>query len=70
MRPLIFSTAQPPICMAWTRFYFSRTFLNLKAERHHLQQISKNLQQAVQAKGVPIVHRSITYCARHYWRVE
>ena len=50
MRPLIFSTAQPPICMAWTDFIF-KNVLNLKAERHHLQQISQNLQQAVQAKG-------------------
>ncbi|WP_180124372.1 8-amino-7-oxononanoate synthase [Acinetobacter sp. YH12097] len=50
MRPLIFSTAQPPICMAWTDFIF-KNVLNLKAERQHLQQISQNLQQAVQAKG-------------------
>ncbi|MCL6231316.1 8-amino-7-oxononanoate synthase [Acinetobacter amyesii] len=50
MRPLIFSTAQPPICMAWTDFIF-KNVLNLKAQRQHLQQISQNLQQAVQAKG-------------------
>ncbi|RKG32069.1 8-amino-7-oxononanoate synthase [Acinetobacter tianfuensis] len=50
MRPLIFSTAQPPICMAWTDFIFKKV-LNLKAERQHLQQISQSLQQAVQARG-------------------
>ncbi|MDM1246517.1 8-amino-7-oxononanoate synthase [Acinetobacter sp. R933-2] len=50
MRPLIFSTAQPPICMAWTDFIFKKV-LNLKAERQHLKQITRNLQQAVQAKG-------------------
>ncbi len=50
MRPLIFSTAQPPICMAWTDFIFKKV-LNLKAERQHLQMISQTLQQAVIVKG-------------------
>ena len=50
MRPLIFSTAQPPICMAWTDFIF-KNVLNLKAERQYLQQISQSLQRAVQDKG-------------------
>ena len=50
MRPLIFSTAQPPICMAWTDFIFKKV-LTLKSERQHLQLISQTLQQAVQAKG-------------------
>ncbi|MGE8539349.1 MAG: aminotransferase class I/II-fold pyridoxal phosphate-dependent enzyme, partial [Acinetobacter sp.] len=50
MRPLIFSTAQPPICMAWTDFIFQKV-LGLKPQRQHLQQISQNLQQSVQAKG-------------------
>ncbi|RYL26236.1 8-amino-7-oxononanoate synthase [Acinetobacter piscicola] len=50
MRPLIFSTAQPPICMAWTDFIFKKV-LHLNAERQHLQQLSQYLQQAVQAKG-------------------
>ncbi len=50
MRPLIFSTAQPPICMAWTDFIFKKV-LYLNAERQHLQQLSQYLQQAVQAKG-------------------
>ena len=50
MRPLIFSTAQPPMCMAWTDFIFQKV-LGLQQQRQHLQQISQNLQQSVQAKG-------------------
>ena len=50
MRPLIFSTAQPPICMAWTDFIL-RQVLQLNAKRQHLQQISQSLQQAVLSQG-------------------
>ena len=50
MRPLIFSTAQPPICMAWTNFIFQKVQV-LDSQRQYLQQISQNLQHAVQAKG-------------------
>ena len=50
MRPLIFSTAQPPICVAWTDFIFKKV-LAFKGQRQHLQQISQKLQQAVQSKG-------------------
>ena len=50
MRPLIFSTAQPPICMAWTDFIFKKVQA-LNSQRQHLQQMSQSLQQAVQAKG-------------------
>ena len=50
MRSLIFSTAQPPICMAWTNFIFQK-ILGMNASRQHLQQLSAYLQQAVQAKG-------------------
>lgn len=50
MRPLIFSTAQPPICMVWTDFIFKKV-LHLNSKRQHLQQISQTLQQNVQAKG-------------------
>ncbi|NNP73445.1 8-amino-7-oxononanoate synthase [Acinetobacter defluvii] len=50
MRPLIFSTAQPPICMAWTDFILKKV-LHLNSKRQHLQQISQTLQQNVQAKG-------------------
>lgn len=50
MRPLIFSTAQPPICMAWTNFIFQKV-LNLNSQRQHLQQLSTYLQQAVINQG-------------------
>ncbi len=50
MRPLIFSTAQPPICMAWSDFILQKVF-TLQQSRQHLQQISQYLKQAVQAKG-------------------
>ena len=50
MRPLIFSTAQPPICMAWTNFIYQKV-LKLNTQRQHLQQLSQSLQQAVTAKG-------------------
>lgn len=50
MRPLIFSTAQPPVCMAWTNFIFQHV-LSLNHLRSHLAQMSQSLQQAVQAKG-------------------
>lgn len=50
MRPLIFSTAQPPICMSWTNFIFNQV-LNLKSDRQHLANISQNLQKVVQGKG-------------------
>ncbi|RZG72899.1 8-amino-7-oxononanoate synthase [Acinetobacter sp. WCHAc060025] len=50
MRPLIFSTAQPPICMAWTNFIFQKV-LNLNSQRQHLQQLSTYLQDAVKNQG-------------------
>ena len=50
MRPLIFSTAQPPMCMAWTNFIFQKV-LGLDQRRQHLQSKSQYLQQAVQNKG-------------------
>ena len=46
MRPLIFSTALPPINHAWTRFILAK-MPNLIDERAHLAQISTALSQAV-----------------------
>ena len=42
MRPLIFSTALPPINMAWTDFVLQRLH-SLQTERRHLQQLSRSL---------------------------
>lgn len=50
MRPLIFSTALPPISMAWSDFIFNK-MLSMQQQRQHLAEISQYLQQAVIAKG-------------------
>ncbi len=46
MRPLIFSTALPPINHAWTRFILAK-MPQLHARRQHLAQISLKLSQAI-----------------------
>ena len=50
MRPLIFSTALPPISMAWSDFIFNKV-LSMQQQRQHLAEISQYLQQAVIGKG-------------------
>lgn len=50
MRPLIFSTALPPISMAWSDFIFNKV-LSMQQQRQHLAEMSQYLQQAVTAKG-------------------
>lgn len=50
MRPLIFSTALPPISIAWSDFIFNKV-LSMQQQRQHLAEISQYLQQAVIAKG-------------------
>ncbi|MCH7391563.1 8-amino-7-oxononanoate synthase [Acinetobacter dispersus] len=52
MRPLIFSTALPPISMAWSNFMFNKV-LSMQPQRQHLAEMSQYLQQAVIAKGFP-----------------
>lgn len=46
MRPLIFSTALPPLNHAWTRFILAK-MPALHASRQHLAQISLQLSQAI-----------------------
>ncbi|ERL56507.1 8-amino-7-oxononanoate synthase [Psychrobacter aquaticus] len=46
MRPLIFSTALPPINHAWTRFILAK-MPQLQARRQHLAQVSLQLSQAI-----------------------
>lgn len=46
MRPLIFSTALPPLNVAWTHFLFEK-LPYFTAERQHLMRLSKLLKQAV-----------------------
>lgn len=50
MRPLIFSTALPPMNIAWTHFMFTH-MQGLNAKRQHLQQLSQALQRKILAKG-------------------
>ncbi|WOE31361.1 MULTISPECIES: 8-amino-7-oxononanoate synthase [unclassified Acinetobacter] len=50
MRPLIFSTAQPPICMAWTQFIFEY-MQGLQSARQDLAIKSDFLRQQVIARG-------------------
>ena len=46
MRPLIFSTALPPINHAWTRFILAK-MPKLKDQRAHLAQLSMRISQAI-----------------------
>lgn len=50
MRPLIFSTALPPISMAWSDFIFNKV-LNMQQQRQHLAEISHFLRKSLIAKG-------------------
>lgn len=50
MRPLIFSTAQPPICIAWTQFILSKVTA-MQSERQYLSLISQDLQDEIKTKG-------------------
>ena len=47
MRPLIFSTALPPLNIAWTYFLFER-LEQWHAKRQHLVHLSRHLKQAVE----------------------
>ncbi|EJW94266.1 8-amino-7-oxononanoate synthase [gut metagenome] len=49
MRTLIFTTALPPVNIAWTLFIL-RKLPDLKQEREHLATISKQLRQGLEAK--------------------
>ncbi|EIM39044.1 8-amino-7-oxononanoate synthase [Acinetobacter sp. CIP 101934] len=50
MRPLIFSTAQPPICMAWTHFIFQK-MQAMREERQQLGSLARCCHQSIQALG-------------------
>ncbi len=49
MRPLIFSTAQPPICMQWTRFIFTKV-LTLQKQREKLCSLSHKMHIGLKQK--------------------
>ena len=50
MRPLIFSTAQPPICIAWTHFIFQK-MQEMQEERQQLGSLARCCHQSIQALG-------------------
>lgn len=50
MRPLIFSTALPPVQIAWTRFLFER-LPEFAAERDRLCAVSRMLRKGLAGKG-------------------
>ena len=51
MRTLIFTTALPPINVAWTRFVLSH-LEDMQARREHLAKISTSLRTAIRESGV------------------
>lgn len=57
MRPLIFSTALPPLNIAWSEFIFRR-LPQWQNKRRHLAGISQQLRQAISAKGLPMPSQS------------
>ena len=50
MRPLIFSTAQPPICMAWTNFILQKV-VKMNDQREYLKALSHSLNTQILAKN-------------------
>jgi len=50
MRSFIFTTALPPVNLAWTLFTFQK-IMKMQAERIHLQRISKKLRTGLKEKG-------------------
>lgn len=57
MRPFIFTTALPPINLAWTRFVL-KALPGMEARRQRLLAMGHRLAEAIRAKGVPCVSDS------------
>ena len=53
-RPLIFSTALPPVCVEWSHFVF-REFEAMSARRSRLRSISAQVRAALRAKGFQVL---------------
>lgn len=51
VRPLIFSTALPPLNLAWTRFVFEQ-MQGMSARREHLADLSHQLIDAIHQRGL------------------
>lgn len=52
MRPLIFSTALPPVCVAWTQFVFSK-LIRMNHERQKLMTLSQQVAATIRRAGLP-----------------
>ena len=50
MRPLIFSTAQPPMCMAWSNFILQKV-VKMNDQREYLKALSHSLNSQILAKN-------------------
>lgn len=63
MRPLIFSTALPPINHAWTRFILAK-MPNLTEQRLHLARLSATLRDAIPEQyRVSLIHQDAGYAS-------
>lgn len=63
MRPLIFSTALPPINHAWTRFILAK-MPNLNKQRLHLARLSATLSDAIPERyRVSLIHQDAGYAS-------
>ena len=63
MRPLIFSTALPPINHAWTRFILAK-MPSLTEQRLHLAQLSATLSDAIPERyRVSLIHQDTSYAS-------
>ena len=51
MRPLIFTTALPPIVLHWNRFIL-RKMTSMEQERQHVQNLARQLRTALTARGL------------------
>lgn len=71
MRPLIFSTALPPLQVAWTSYLF-QLLPHMEERRKHLQRLSASVAQTLQGKGgeissshiIPYIVRDSEACLR------
>ena len=50
MRPLIFTTALPPVTVSWSSFILSQSAI-MQPRRKHLQELSAKFREAIKAKG-------------------
>lgn len=63
MRPLIFSTALPPINHAWTRFILAK-MPSLTEQRLHLARLSATLSDAIPERyRVSLIHQDTSYAS-------